>query len=1012
MTIELVSSTLTQDDNAGVVHFDAPTAGNLLVIVGVDYRSRFVPLEGGELYETQTWRGFDDGHGLGWLGFSGGDAGTESSFGLWARTSTGEESLQDWYIDRVPYPVNGTPQISLWGGEFSGVRGSRNSVNQTSDSDVTPSFDYDYLNGIVLHAWAYEGSAADPDPTLDPASVLELEDTYGGTLVGDLQVVRNDAHADGPFFLVVQAAYYETNGTKPGLKLLPGSTTEYTDSFIPGASHPTRGSDIMPLPGYAQQVMPGPSYSRYGYRQEAIPGIPHSDAILITGYDPWDDMGAVTQMTGQVDRPLEVPTAEGFFDDDLYTSSAPRTVYPPDFDDEWATSTTRTGSVNPDSAVLLPRWPNSNGVDYMNGATTPSSALGAVTTFTVNTQAQLDSGYWQVLWVYMRGGTAGAIGEENLDIDGSDGWVLSDYWVGTASYANRELFVFSRRAPNATDEVAVFTWPDAPTPGTRYVAANVSTYADSTHSQRHVEMTAATPQVLDGSQTDVAITSPNLVTVDDSAMVFRFWIIDHEGGMTATPADYQPWVTPAGLIDDGMSTVKSFVLVAADPIADPGSIDAHVVTPDSPDPGLALSFTSCPPSDPLQEEEEESDETLALDDDVDYYQVQLARDAAFTDIVRTQRAEKGTSKTFRVKKPRKNPFHARVRAVDSLGNKSEWATKLNQVLEDPPVPDVPTLSFDFNEDKDKLRAKTTTNNVPWDEDDISRYEFGLEPTQWTKTDGVVTAGVTHMKVTGPNSDYRDLPNHEWANDLPNTPFDAWFPTGEQILVTDVHGVNNLQWTIERHKNGTTAEKVLDNRRVFYFPKKAKGRKSTVHELADNTGKTFAVFPSIPVGRYYKARVRSISRDSRQSDWSDWTDVLKSRDGATTGDIGGGGGGSDPGEDPVELPSYPYERIFRFKHAVDGSLGEATTQDSGTIVAFRATTSEPAEGTAVFRLLVNGATVAEAVLESGERDSRMTYIESFGYGATDTFQVDQSGGTLASGDLTAYVYVTLDADGDA
>lgn len=971
MTLELVASTVGEDDNDGTIFFTNPTAGNLLVVVAVDYKSEFIFGTNGDSYAGLIWRAFDDGHNLDWNGFTGQDDGG-TSFSIWARVSTGEE--ENVYIDRVPDELTSgwssvpAQRITAWGGEFSGFRGSTGSRDQLLSSATTPSFANDFLNQLVLHLWVYNNAVEAEDPVIDASSQSVTEDTYNGTLVGDLQVVRNDGN-DHPFLLAVQATTYDTNGTKPGLSLSPAIVFEYEEELIPGGIGP-RGSLVMPPPGYTAR---------------AVPGVVIGDSPV----DPFDD-------------------------DAQYMTVQPTVTYPPGFDDDWATQTTLVGgSISPDAAVIAPRTPTYNDPDYI-GINWLDFNAGLVSTFNIST-GDAEVGYWQVCTILMHGGSVGGfIGQDALQVANSDGWVTCFYDTsGGAPEGYPELFVLARRTTSATNETATFSWPDSP--GTRLAAASITNWGDYTHTQQLGNISSAAYSDT-GVQTNHLVNTGTPTNIDKGAAIFRYIAVIYTGtDFNGTAFDWYPWVsTTGGFAVDG--TTHIFTAMGIDIQPDLGAVDDHVVNVVYGEAGNIYTFTFAPPTDPTSSAGEEPDDLLAHDDGVDYYQVQLSKDPTFTNVLRTQRVEKGTSKAFRVKKPGTTAaLHARVRAVDERGNKSGWTIN-NSTMINPRTPIIPSLSFDFNEDNTNLRGKVVSEIIAdFVEDDISRYEFQLEPTQWTRLVNDITATQTHIHVDGPNSDYAN--NGDWKSDIPPRPFTAWFgTTQEEVQVTliepDSQGHPGRKWTITRGINGIQLP-VSANRRVFYFAKDSKGRKNTVHSTDDTGTNTFAIFPSIPVGRYYKAKVRAISRDSRQSDWSAYTAILRSADGATTGDVGGGGGGSGGGGD-VAVPQYPFERILRYKHPADGSLGEAFTTDAGTIMAFRVTTSEPVLGPSTFRLLIDGTEVGKAIIEDNGTDSQMAYLESYAYGAAAQFQIDQFGGAGGAGDatdgvsmMTAYVYVVLD-----
>lgn len=263
---------------------------------------------------------------------------------------------------------------------------------------------------------------------------------------------------------------------------------------------------------------------------------------------------------------------------------------------------------------------------------------------------------------------------------------------------------------------------------------------------------------------------------------------------------------------------------------------------------------------------------VPTDEEIAYFQVQLATDSGFTDIIRTDRKVLGHHKTFRVRKPRQNIFYARVRSVDELGNKSAWSNEYNNNAE-VAMPIYMTMKFVPQWHSDYLKARLTVQNVSFYDEDISRYQFQLNEVGRAVLDANISSGDTTLSIVAP-FDPAEVPMNP-GTDKPS--FTIWVED-EQMTVTSISGNNNLIWHLKRGENGTTAAAHTAGNWIWFFGEDADSQ--TVQEEPNST-ETVAVFRGCQIDNRYQARVRSVDSQNRKSAWTEWTPRIKAVDGAQT-----------------------------------------------------------------------------------------------------------------------------------
>jgi hypothetical protein len=385
---------------------------------------------------------------------------------------------------------------------------------------------------------------------------------------------------------------------------------------------------------------------------------------------------------------------------------------------------------------------------------------------------------------------------------------------------------------------------------------------------------------------------------------------------------------------------------------------------------------------------------VPIDEEIEFFQVHLAEDIDFDNIIRKDRTVRGHSKTFRVHKPKGKTYYARVRSVNGLGNKSVWVSSAEEGAT-VPVPDPPTLEFKRQMGGDKLKAIATVQNVTFTDEDISRYTFALRETDFVKLTDDTPAGGDVINVD------------EYPDYVPNVPFDVSVQD-EDMTVTSITGAQNLNWHVDRGVNGTTAAAHVAGKKVFYFSKDDKATHQTVSE-EDGTTETSCVFRGCEEGARYRAKVRAIDAENRKSDWSDWCDPVKAKAGANSG--------GDPGDDSVTPTDWPYERALRIVATVStGTESLPFDGIDGTITASRAEVeSGPTSGDATVDVNVNGASILTCTIPSGTRMSELTWADPPGYIGkhtgyiivpSDEITVTQTSMADCSGEFVSVVLIYL------
>lgn len=420
------------------------------------------------------------------------------------------------------------------------------------------------------------------------------------------------------------------------------------------------------------------------------------------------------------------------------------------------------------------------------------------------------------------------------------------------------------------------------------------------------------------------------------------------------------------------------------------------------------------------------------DEEIAYYQVQVARDANFQDIIRHDRMVKGHSKTWRIHKPSSATFHARVRSVDILGNKSAWVTSddYNKFPYQPCRPNVRFKKQDNGNYRVNVNYQNDPSLSPELDEDISRYQFAAREVEWTRSDEALTASETTVTVANYDSD--EVPH--------SFPFTI-FVGDEQMSVTNITGANNLAWHVTRGFNGTTATSHPSGTKVYYF---GRGTASMIQMIAiDDDGvdnKTAVIWRGLDPNSRWKFRVRAIDAQNRKSFWSPYTPVLKATNTTRYTNeacVGGTGVAGDPaatvipddppdggtvddGEDtPTVDTAWPHERIIRFE--ADVSTGFETDPVTGfdaLIQSARVTVdTSPTLLDATVDVNVNGVSVLTVTIPAADpkNQSDLTFVtpplrirteEGLVVTATDEITVTQTDMQDAIGTMTVYLMVYL------
>ena len=348
------------------------------------------------------------------------------------------------------------------------------------------------------------------------------------------------------------------------------------------------------------------------------------------------------------------------------------------------------------------------------------------------------------------------------------------------------------------------------------------------------------------------------------------------------------------------------------------------------------------------------------DEEIDYFQVQVATDSAFQHVIRHDRMVKGHNRTWRISRPSSTVFYARVRSVDILGNKSDWVSSddSNAYPCQPYPPNVKMKELDSGNFRANLNYINDASLSPGGDETISRFQFAIRQLEWTRLTADVTAGAATIHVQEYDPD-----------EVPQVfPFTI-FVQEEQMSVTSITGGGSLVWHVTRGINSTTAASHATGKIVYYFGRGLSATNQMVI-LDDTEARTYAGFNVGEPKTRWKAKIRCIDSQNRKSFWSDWTPVVKAAVGASydNGDTLGGTGscGGDPDVDPVppvvDPPApvevvgdppvietfWPHERIIRFEMDVsDGFVSDPATGFNAIVTSARATVDvAPSTETAV------------------------------------------------------------------
>lgn len=420
------------------------------------------------------------------------------------------------------------------------------------------------------------------------------------------------------------------------------------------------------------------------------------------------------------------------------------------------------------------------------------------------------------------------------------------------------------------------------------------------------------------------------------------------------------------------------------------------------------------------------------DEEIAYYQVQVATDANYQNIVRHDRMVKGHSKTWRYKKPSSQVFHARVRSVDLFGNKSAWITS-DDYNKFPYQPCRPNVNF-REQDNGNFRANVNYQNdqtlSPMLDEDIAKYQFAAREVEWTRTTEALNATETIVSVQEYRSD--EVPQ--------NFPFTV-FVNQEQMEVTSITGASQLQWHVTRGTGGTTAATHTKGTRIYYFGRSTSAMIQMValdEQSANN--KTAVAWRNLEPGTRWKFRVRAIDAQNRKSFWSAYTPSMKASSNASYDNgtcVGGTGETGDPEADPVPPDTtdpgsgddgettptvdtnWPHERIIRFEADVStGFITDAVTGFDCIATAARVTVdTAPTLLTATVDVNLNGVSFLTVTIPAADpkNQSDLTWVtpplrigSQTGQliAATDSITVTETAMQNASGTLTVYLMVYL------
>jgi hypothetical protein len=266
-----------------------------------------------------------------------------------------------------------------------------------------------------------------------------------------------------------------------------------------------------------------------------------------------------------------------------------------------------------------------------------------------------------------------------------------------------------------------------------------------------------------------------------------------------------------------------------------------------------------------------------------------------------------------VEHPKEWHYKARVRAVDTEGNKGEWSDWTDPLLPFdeanplPPPPDTPVLVFDLNEkDRQEPRHRAIVRFPelgPWD----------IPPTQTaerfdTTLDGAIGSGATDIKVTdisgfmqplstkqplgaslrpGKKSTLevityndRDVPNKKLLGVKRGQDGTAAAPHGNGSAIRQSKGdqqdkINDLDRYViqlrrcEVDSGGAFIDWVVDDDGK-YVQRTANEDWSQENDDEDDLVKH--VFPNVRWRHYWRARARTVDRYNRRGEWSDWSNV--------------------------------------------------------------------------------------------------------------------------------------------
>lgn len=421
------------------------------------------------------------------------------------------------------------------------------------------------------------------------------------------------------------------------------------------------------------------------------------------------------------------------------------------------------------------------------------------------------------------------------------------------------------------------------------------------------------------------------------------------------------------------------------------------------------------------------------DGEITGFQVQLALDVNFANIVRHDRSVLGHTKTWRYKKPSSRTFYARVRSYDALGNYSEWVSN-SHYNKFPYQPCRPNVRFK-KQDNGNYQATVSYQNdqtlSPDLDEDISRFQFAAREVEWTRSSEPLNATEGIITVT-----------HYDADEVPAAfPFTIYV-NDEQMSVDSITGGGSLNWHVTRGINSTTAATHNDGVKIFYF---GQGTQSTIQTIVldDESGGTSSrvSYRGLDPDSRWKFRVRAIDAQNRKSYWSPYTPSLKAAVGTEydNGDcVGGTGiagdpssdvvppdatddGTTDDGEDvpTVETSNWPHERIIRFE--VDSSTGfESTPAVTGfDAIATSARVyveSAPTTGAATVDININAGSFLTLTIPQDSTYSDLTWVTPFTLRIgsqegqtlmnTDAITVMQTDMQDATGTVTVYLMVYL------